>query len=262
MKSHGQQRQLATARVGEINRRFKHFNGPLTPIGRRPRTKRLVQTLFQNAIVEERNRLAGEIHDTLAQGFAGILLHLEAAHRSGKTARQNVDECLVRARELAKSGLEDARRMLLGLRPKSLEGVGLPEALRQLADRFSRECGIRCAFSMTGRMHKFPQHVGDELYRVVQEALCNARKHSRACSVSILLNSRPGGVVLAIKDDGKGFAMTEHRAGTNGFGLPTMCDRAHRLGGKIDINTAPGTGTELKMTVPLPGKTSTERTYL
>lgn len=262
MKSHWQQQQLATERVRETNLRFKNLNGPLTRIGHGPRRQRLVETLFQTAVIEERNRLAREIHDTLAQGFAGILLHLEAAHGSDKTARQNAAECLARARELAKSGLEDARRMLLGLRPKSLEGARLPDALRQLAERFSRECGIQCTFHMNGRMHKLREDVEDELYRVVQEALCNARKHSRARSVSILLSYKSGGVVLAIRDNGQGFAMTEHRAGTHGFGLPTMCDRARRLGGKMDINTAPGTGTELKMTVPLPGKTSTERNYL
>jgi signal transduction histidine kinase len=214
-----------------------------------------------SAVIEERNRLAREIHDTLAQEFAGILLHLEAANGSDRTERENVSDCLARARELAKCGLEDARRMLLGLRPKSLEGAQLPDALGHLAERFSRDCGINCTFSATGRTHKLPEDIQNELYRVAQEALCNVRKHSRAGSVSILLGYRSGGVVLAIKDNGQGFAATRHQAGAQGFGLATMGDRADRLGGRMDINTRPGTGTEVRVTVPLLGKPSLERNY-
>jgi signal transduction histidine kinase len=207
----------------------------------------------------ERNRLAREIHDTLVQEFAGILLHLEAVKGSARAGRQNISECLDRARELAKCGLEDARRMLLGLRPKSLDGAQLSEALGQLAERFSHDCGIRCAFSATGPTHPLPANVEDELYRVAQEALCNVRKHSRAAAVSILLSYRPDGVVLAIKDNGEGFVPRQHQAGPRGFGLPTMCDRAYRLGGRMDINSGPDTGTELRMTVPLPINASMER---
>jgi len=95
---------------------------------------RIVESISCSAAIEERNRLAREIHDTLVQEFAGILLHLEAAN--GSELALNASECLARARELAKSGLEDARRMLLGLRPKSLEGADLSDALVQLAERF------------------------------------------------------------------------------------------------------------------------------
>jgi signal transduction histidine kinase len=217
------------------------------------------ETLPCSAVIEERNRMAREIHDTLAQEFAGILLHLEAANGSDKARPQNISGCLARARELAKCGLEDARRMLLGLRPKPLEGADLAGALGQLAEHFSRECGISCRFSLSGRPHKFSEDIENELYRVAQEALCNVRKHSRARSVSVLLNYRSSCVVLGIKDNGQGFVATQYQAGAHGFGLPTMRDRAHRLGGSMDINTAPGNGTELRMTVPVPDKTSVER---
>ena len=217
----------------------------------------IVKTLPSPAVIEERNRIAREIHDTLAQEFAGILLHLEAAHSLVKA--ENASECLTRARDLAKCGLEDARRMLLGLRPKSLEGAQFSDALGQLAERFSRDCGIHCTFNASGRPHRLPEDVENELYRVAQEALCNVRKHARAGSASILLSYRRGGVVLAIKDNGQGFERTQGQAGAHGFGLPAMCDRAYRLGGRMDINTGLGTGTEVRMSVPLPGKTSKER---
>ena len=218
---------------------------------------RIVQTLPCSAVTEERNRLAREIHDTLAQEFAGILLHLEAA--SGLDEATNVSECLARARELARSGLEDARRMLLGLRPKSLEGADLAEALRQLAERFSRDCGINCIFRAIGRRHKVSEEIENELYRVAQEALCNVRKHSRAGSVSILVTYTSAGVGLAIKDNGQGFAMKQLQPRAHGFGLPAMCERASRLGGRLDINSGQGTGTEIRMRVPLSGKASKER---
>jgi len=259
MKFQGQQRQLATTRVAEMDHRFKNLNDPPASLVPERPNQRVVETLFQTAVIEERNRLAREIHDTLAQDFAGILLHLEAAQGADKTTRQNAAEYLARARELAKCGLKDARRMLLGLRPKSLEGAALADALRQLAERFSRDCGIQCMFNVSGRAHKLTEEIENELYRVAQEALCNVRKHSCAGYVSILLSYRAGTVMLAIKDNGQGFTMKKPQPGANGFGLPTMCDRASRLGGRMDINTGQGTGTELRMSVPLCSKPSNER---
>lgn len=275
---HGQE-QLSRARVGSTTPSANNFNRALTSLGPASRNQRLlpvrggegsprdlnrgihlrqaVETTPCSAVIEERNRMAREIHDTLAQGFAGILLHLEAIN--SLDASENASEYLARARELAKSGLEDARRMLLGLRPKSLEGADLPDALNQLAERFSRDCGIDCKFSVSGRPHKLPGDVENELYRVAQEALCNVRKHSRAGSASILLSSTSAGVVLAIRDNGQGFAMKQPEPGPHGFGLPTMCERANRLGGIMDINSGQGSGTEIRMSVPLPGKTSKER---
>ncbi|HXJ60920.1 MAG TPA: sensor histidine kinase [Verrucomicrobiae bacterium] len=217
-------------------------------------SSRVLEALACSAVIEERNRLAREIHDTLAQEFAGILLHLEAATGSDRDKRHIVSESLTRARELAKSGLEDTRRMLLGLRPKSLEDAHLSDALRQLAEGFSRDCGINCTFRASGRTQDLPQDMQDELYRVAQESLCNVRKHSRASSVSILLSHRPGVVVLTIKDNGQGFGARKQEAGAQGFGLSTMCDRAHQLGGRMDINGRPGRGAKLKVTVPLTGK--------
>ena len=212
-----------------------------------------LETFPRSAVLEERSRMAREIHDTLAQEFAGILLHLEAIGSPEDIDSSIISECLARARELAKCGLEDTRRMLLGLRPRSLEGVTLSDALRQLAECFSRDCGIGCTFHGDTRVREIPAEIQNELYRVAQEALCNVRKHSRAPSASISLGCRPCLVVLKIRDTGKGFATIRHQAGGHGYGLSTMRERAHRLGGKIEIETGPGAGTEVKMTVPFPG---------
>jgi signal transduction histidine kinase len=260
MKSHGQQREFAMMRVSDRNQHFKNLNRAARSLIPEPRSQRFVETHSHAAVLEERNRLAREIHDTLVQEFAGILLHLEAVN--GLDERANLSECLARVRDLAKCGLEDARRMLLGLRPKSLDGAALPNALSQLSERFSRDSGIQCSFNVSGRPHKLTDEIENELYRVAQEALCNVRKHSRAGCVSILLSYSTAAVMLAIKDNGKGFAIKQPRAGANGFGLPTMCDRASRLGGRMDINSVQGTGTELRMSVPLRNKTSKERNYV
>ena len=260
MKSDAQQREFAMTRVSETNHRFKNLNGAARNLVPEPRNQRFVAALASSAVIEERNRLAREIHDTLVQEFAGILLHLEAVNGSDEPV--NVAECFAHVKDLAKCGLEDARRMLLGLRPKSLEGANLSDALSQLAERFSRDCGIHCAFNVSGRSHKLTEEIENELYRVAQEALCNVRKHSRAACVSILLSYKSGAVTLAIKDNGQGFVMKQPQAGANGFGMPTMCDRASRLGGRMDINSVQGTGTELRMSVPIRSKTSKERIHV
>jgi len=260
MKSRGQQREVAMTGVSEMNHRFKNLQGPARSLVPEARNRRFVETLASSAVIEERNRLAREIHDTLVQEFAGILLHLEAANGSDEPV--NLSECFACVRELAKCGLEDARRMLLGLRPKSLEGAKLSDALGQLAERFSHDCGIHCTFNVSGRLHKLTEEIENELYRVAQEALCNVRKHSRAGCVSILLSYGAGAVMLAIKDNGQGFVMKQPQAGANGFGLPAMCDRASRLGGRMDISSMQGTGTELRMSVPIRSKTSKERIHV
>jgi signal transduction histidine kinase len=179
------------------------------------------------------------------------LLSLEAVNGLDNPQQQNMSEYLARVKDLAKSGLEDTRRMLLGLRPKSLEETLLSDALKNLAKAFSNDCGIECSFCSRGRAHKIPPNAQNELYRVAQEALCNVRKHSGAHSVSIFLSCGSTGVVLAIKDDGQGFVPRTAQAGGQGFGLPIMCERAKTLGGRMDINTVPGRGTEIRISLPL-----------
>jgi signal transduction histidine kinase len=108
-------------------------------------------------------------------------------------------------------------------------------------------------------VRSLPVVIQDELYRVAQEALSNVRKHSRATSASLSLGYAPSVVVLKIKDNGQGFATIKHQAAGHGYGMSTMRERARRLGGRIDINSVPGTGTEVRITVPLPATTQMER---
>jgi len=212
----------------------------------------LFETL-PHAVLAERRRLAGEIHETVAQEFAGILLHLEAVRKPEGIESSIISECLTRVRELAKSGLEDTRRMLMALRPKPLDGAALSDALQKLAERFSSDWGMICKFRAEGPAQEIPVEIQDELFRVAQEALCNVRKHSRATSASISLRYGTGVVVLMIKDNGQGFATATGQQPGNGYGLSTMSERAQRLGGKIEIETGPGVGAEIRITAPVSG---------
>src|SRR5260370_31786372 len=151
--------------------------------------------------------------------------------------------------------------MLLNLRPKSLEGATLPVALRQLAETFTCDCTITCTFCQAGQVRSLPVVIQDELYRVAQEGLSNVRKHSHATSASLSLGYGPGVLVLKIKDNGQGFATIKHQAAGHGYGMSTMRERACRLGARIDINSAPGADTEVRITVPLPGTTQMEKNY-
>jgi len=212
-----------------------------------------LETFSFSAVMAERRRLAGEIHDTLAQEFAGILRHLEAVRKPEGIESYINCECLARARELAKSGLEDTRRMLMALRPKPLDGATLSDALQKLAERFSSDWGMICKFRAEGPAQEIPVEIEDELFRVAQESLCNVRKHSRATSASISLRYGTGVVVLMIKDNGQGFATATGQQPGRGHGLSTMSERAQRLGGKIEIETGPGTGAEIRITAPVSG---------
>jgi signal transduction histidine kinase len=207
------------------------------------------------AVMEERRRLACEIHDTLAQAFAGILLHLEGVPTTVAAARElgsDSAERLARAKHLAKSGLEDSRRMLQGLRPKSLDGTSLVDALKALAQRCAGEWSMVCKFRFIGQPTDLSPDIQDEFYRIAQEALCNARKHSRATLVSILLSCEANMIALTIKDNGQGFEARRTETGQAGFGLCSMRERAFRIGGSMDISSAPRRGTEVRVRILLP----------
>src|ERR1700677_1513720 len=205
-----------------------------------------------SAVMEERSRMAREIHDTLAQAFVGILLHLEAVPETvatdGQSASNSVER-LARVKPLAKCGLEDSRRMLLGLRPKSLEGTSLACALKELAQRCVGEWRIMCKFRFIGQETGLSPDVQDEFYRIAQEALCNVRKHSGATSVSILLSCEANMIALTIKDNGQGFTDKHPKTASEGFGLSSMRARALRIGGSMDISSAPRRGTEVRVRV-------------
>lgn len=203
-------------------------------------------------VVEERNRLAREIHDTIAQGLAGVVVHLETAEDClGEGADPEAQRHLRRARQIARESLQEARRSVWNLRPSAVEGSGLPRALEQLAAGM-RQDGFACTVGIEASPD-LASGAEDALYRVCQEALANVRKHSGASHVQISLTSLDGEAVLTVTDDGDGFAPGES-AGPRpegGFGLWAMRERLEPCGGRLEVASEPGQGTMVRACVPL-----------
>jgi signal transduction histidine kinase len=207
----------------------------------------LVLQAREAGVVEERQRLAGEIHDTLAQGLTGIIAQLEAAehtrHRPSESSRH-----LDQARELARSSLTEARRSVRALRPEQLEDASLQEALGALADTWSRQSGIAAEVQATGSCVRIGADTEAAVFRVAQEALANVGKHARAGKVRLTLTCLGDTLLLDVVDDGIGF---DTAGDTDGYGLAGMRHRLARVAGTLTIDSAPGSGTTLNAAVPL-----------
>jgi two-component system NarL family sensor kinase len=203
------------------------------------------------AVAEERNRLAREIHDTIAQGLVGIILQLEAlAGMIGEEPRmrRRVD----RAIDLARVNLDEARRSVRDLRAAPLEQMSLAEALRQLAAEHQDECDSEIEVNIPDAMPLLDKQVETAIFRFVQESLTNCRKH--ALGVPIWIDVQiDDHVSVSVRDAGPGFDVELWRAQAplHHFGLHGMRERAERLGGALKIESAIGHGTCLKMSVPI-----------
>jgi two-component system NarL family sensor kinase len=200
---------------------------------------------------EERNRLAREIHDTLAQGLAGISMQLETAEallESGYNP-ENVRSAVHKALDLTRTNLEEARRSVLDLRAAPLEGRNLANALETLTQKISSENDLKAHFLVVGRGQPLPVRLEAGLYRIAQEALSNVVQHAAAKNVTMKLTSTPDEIRLLIKDDGRGFDPSQIPAGR--FGLQGLHERAKLLGGKLKVESDLETGTEVEIFVPL-----------
>ncbi|MCC7369767.1 MAG: response regulator [Chloroflexi bacterium] len=205
-------------------------------------------------MAEERNRLAREVHDTLAQGLTAITLQLEAAERlmpPGAEANRLVGE----ARSLARRSLAEARRAVWGLAPSPLDGRSLAEALADEVAGFGRRTGLTATFAARGEPPKVPGEQAAAILRVVQEALHNVEKHAQASRVRVeleyLQTSEARHLQFLVADDGVGFDPTEAHAGEiradgGGFGLTSMQERMRLIGGRLDVESAPGWGARIR----------------
>jgi signal transduction histidine kinase len=221
--------------------------------------RRLLDTLAaaerRAGILEERQRLAREIHDTLAQGFAAIVMHLEQAdiassEASSETGSSNgaLRPHLDFARSIARENLEEARRMLTALRPEALDHEGgLSAAVARVCAEWSKRNEVPCVLHVTGEVLQLHSEVEVMFLRATQELLANVRKHASATHVTVTLSYITDVVALDIRDDGAGFAVD---AGTSGFGLRGLRERAQQFGGTLDVESAPGEGTTVSMTIP------------
>ena len=209
----------------------------------------------QAGILQERQRLAQEIHDTLAQGFTSIVMQLEAADLALPEEQSAVRIRLLQARETARLSLTEARRLVQALRPEPLEGASLPEAIARVADRWRQETGTAITFSVTGSPCSLHPEVEVSLLRLMQEGLANVRKHACAQQVTVTLSYMEDQVALDVHDDGVGFdpelLSLPPDQSRGGFGLQTMRERVSQIGGQMIIESNPGQGTTLAIQIPV-----------
>jgi signal transduction histidine kinase len=191
----------------------------------------------------ERRRLARELHDETGQALTSILLGLRAL----EDANTGVDVDELRA--LVVATLQDVRRLAVQLRPKALDDFGLVAALERLAQTFAESSGIRVQLEARIGDERLPTEVETTVYRIVQEALTNVVKHAEAREVSILLVRRDAMLTAIVEDDGGGFDSATVR--TDSLGLEGMRERVALHDGRLTIETAPGSGTTLRVEVPL-----------
>ena len=200
----------------------------------------------------ERQRLARDIHDTLAQGFVSIVLQLQAAESELPAGADGVRQHLERATRTARDNLAEARRLVWDLRPEPLRAASLGEALGRLADRLAEETGVAATAKVTGTPRPLSPDTEITLLRVTQEALANVSRHAHAGRVALTLSYMDGEAALDVRDDGVGFAPGTGAVGSNGgLGLPGMRERVEALGGRLAVESTPGRGTTIAVTVPV-----------
>lgn len=229
---------------------------------------RLAEQNQNAALTDERNRLAREIHDTLAQSFTGISLQLEAAKgvlRSASTdnlaAKSTADleqaalpaaealVCLDRASQLARQGLSEARRSVRALRAQVLETNTLPQAIQIVLQKLAGKSSLEARFHLLGKPYALPEDLQTNLLRICQEAITNALRHANAQHFAIALSFETNRVCLHITDDGQGCEITSF-SDIEGFGLLGMRERALRFDGQFSFNSNLGKGTIIHISVP------------
>ena len=216
---------------------------------------RRAQREFQ-AVLGERSRIAREIHDTLAQGYAGVSVQLEVLaellrqHKVDAAASQ-----LDKARDTVRHGLADARQSIWALRTQDAGETTLPVKLRRMAEAAEGN-GLTADFNLFGAYRVLPPETEKEIARVAQEAIHNVKKHAGATRVSVQLEYGTETIALEVRDNGRGGACERTAGPARGhFGLTGMKERAAAIGGTLEIVSAPGEGTTIRLNAPAPGET-------
>ncbi len=242
-------RARMSARLAEADRRREDMIKEIGALH-----AQLLTQAREAGVLEERQRMAREIHDTLAQGLTGIITQLEAAQRTGHEDER--ERRIGNATELARGSLAEARRSVQALRPQALEGARLPDALAEQAARWSAASGVSAEVTTTGDPRPLHPEVEVTLLRVAQEALANVAKHAGASHTGVTLSYMEDVVTLDVRDDGSGFVVNgrAHAGGSSanggGFGLTAMRQRVTRLAGQLEIESEPGAGTAVSASVP------------
>jgi len=210
---------------------------------------RLLEQSREAAIVSERNRLARDIHDTLAQGFTGVIMQLEAA----KDAMQRkdwsaVDEHVGRAGRQARASLGDARRSVVALRPHSVREGQFRNALKELMRRLCDGSHVQATFQIEGEERPLALDWEDNLLRIAQEAFNNTLKHAKATAFRATLKYLLDRTEFHLVDDGRGFDISEPH---DGFGLVGIRERVNSMKGRFSLQSGPGQGTDIRIVLDL-----------
>src|SRR5271157_2457378 len=212
---------------------------------------RLAKAARQSAVLEERNQLAAEIHDALAQSFTGISMQLAVVEEEMTANEGSLLSNVRRANEMAKFGLAQARRSILSLRSSAIQESGLTTTLQRLVERSNVAGRVRCDFR-SDRIpdENLPARIQHELLRIAQEAISNAVRHAKPTVVRVTLRWDPPNLILQVTDNGSGISRASLEK-SDGFGLSNMRTRAAQIGAKLEIQTAAGRGTSIIVTVPI-----------
>jgi signal transduction histidine kinase len=213
--------------------------------------RRMAEAEF-SAILSERNRVAREIHDTLAQGLGAISLHLGLIQKQLANAPVEVRRHLDLAYNLARASLADARHAIFGMRSQVLENGDLASALEGILQQMTEGTSVAGRLSMEGRPRRLPPTTENAVLRIGQEAITNAARHARAKQIQVRLEFAEKQVRLSVKDDGCGFDPGHSRPAEGSFGLVGMRERAVQLHGELVVHSEFNVGTEITFTAPAP----------
>jgi signal transduction histidine kinase len=203
----------------------------------------------REAMLEERHRVAREMHDTLAQSFSGVGFQLEALDAK-LPPDEGLKQTLATAKQLVRHGQEEFRRSLMNLRAQELERGGLAPALAELGRQVTAGTGIEFELIEHGPTPRLPEAVENNLLRIGQECLTNAVRHARAKHIVVELSRDPDGVRLAIRDDGAGFDAATLEAGRDRhFGWRGIRERVEQIGAQVELNSRPGKGTTVTIEI-------------
>jgi signal transduction histidine kinase len=206
------------------------------------------------AILAERNRVAREIHDTLAQGLAATSVHLRIARKNVNGSSEPLSHHLEVAQQLVRDSLEEARNSIWNMRSQVLETADLAGALEGILQQMADGTELKCQFQVTGHPRRFAPVLENNILRIGQEAISNAVRHANARSISVNMLFAQKHFRLNIKDDGCGYDFAKPPPREGGFGLVGMRERTSHINGQLEISSGPRRGTELTLHIPLSGE--------
>jgi signal transduction histidine kinase len=249
-------RRVDDRSVDEIGKLGRQFNTMADQLAENLRALRvladqnaqLAERAAQLATVEERNRLARDLHDSISQELFSLSMLAAAARRQIEIKPATAASQLEEIQATAQRALQETRSLIFALRPAALDDRGLVPALRDLVAAAEERQGLRIELSISGE-RRLPLEYEQALFRIVQEALANVARHSGVRAAQIALCYDDGSVALTIGDQGRGFDYSApHGAGS--IGLESMAERATALGGTLNVASAPGRGTTVSLTLP------------